>query len=155
MERPNCRYRESLEKIVRDAVAHEKELESTLPEPEARKEALEGCGANSQNGQMVKRVFWLLRGEHGIRDRGRSLTFDLQSIQGELIFVDTAEQFYASDRDANNSSRLLSLLTTPPRIPERPLYPMCLAICTRALESTVTTACPQLLLRMVLNDRRV
>jgi hypothetical protein len=41
MERPNCRYRESLEKRVRDAVAHEKELESKLPEPEAREEALE------------------------------------------------------------------------------------------------------------------
>jgi hypothetical protein len=36
MERPNCRYRESLEERVRDAVAHEKELESKLPEPEAR-----------------------------------------------------------------------------------------------------------------------
>jgi hypothetical protein len=33
---------------------------------------------------------------------------------------------------ANNSSRLLSLLTIPPRIPETPLYPMGLAICTRA-----------------------
>jgi HSP20 family molecular chaperone IbpA len=41
MERPNCRYRESLEERVRDAVAHEKELESKLPEPQARKEALE------------------------------------------------------------------------------------------------------------------
>jgi hypothetical protein len=41
MERPNCRYKESLEERVRDAVAHEKELESKLPEPEARKEALE------------------------------------------------------------------------------------------------------------------
>jgi transcriptional regulator with GAF, ATPase, and Fis domain len=48
----------------------------------------------------VKRGFCLLRGKHGIPDRGRSLTFDLQSIQGELIFVDTAEQFYASDRDS-------------------------------------------------------
>jgi hypothetical protein len=41
MERPNCRYRETLEQRVRDAVAHEKELESKLPEPQARKEALE------------------------------------------------------------------------------------------------------------------
>jgi hypothetical protein len=41
MEQPNCRYRERLEQRVRDAVAHEKELESKLPEPEARKEALE------------------------------------------------------------------------------------------------------------------
>jgi hypothetical protein len=48
----------------------------------------------------VKRGFCLLGGKHGIPDRGRSLTFDLQSIQGKLIFVDTAEQFYASDRDS-------------------------------------------------------
>jgi hypothetical protein len=41
----------------------------------------------------------LLRGKHGIPDRGRSLTSDLRSIQGELIFVDSAEQFYAIDRD--------------------------------------------------------
>jgi hypothetical protein len=41
MEQPICRYRERLEQRVRDAVAHEKELESKLPEPEARKEALE------------------------------------------------------------------------------------------------------------------
>jgi hypothetical protein len=34
-------------------------------------------------------VFGLLRGKHGIPDRGRSLTFELQSIQGKLIFVDT------------------------------------------------------------------
>ena len=47
----------------------------------------------------VKRGFWLLRGKHGIPDRGRSLTFEPQSLQGELIFVDPAEQFYASDRD--------------------------------------------------------
>jgi hypothetical protein len=45
-------------------------------------------------------AFGLLRGKHGIPDRGRSLTLDPQSIQGELIFVDTAEQFYASDRDS-------------------------------------------------------
>ena len=53
-------------------------------------------------GQMVggKRGFWLLRGKHGIPDRGRSLPFEPQSLQGELIFVDTAEQFYASDRDS-------------------------------------------------------
>jgi hypothetical protein len=37
-------------------------------------------------------------------------------------------------RPANNSSKLLSVLTTPPRLPERPLYPMSLAICTRALQ---------------------
>jgi hypothetical protein len=28
MDQPNCRYRERLEQSVRDAVAHEKELES-------------------------------------------------------------------------------------------------------------------------------
>ena len=47
----------------------------------------------------MKGVFWLLGGKHGIPDRGRSLTFEPQSIQSELIFVDTAEQFYSSDRD--------------------------------------------------------
>jgi hypothetical protein len=41
MERPICRHGESLEQRVRAAVAHEKELETNLPEPEARKEALE------------------------------------------------------------------------------------------------------------------
>jgi hypothetical protein len=41
MERPNCPYKENLEERVREAVAHEKGLENTLPEPEARKEALE------------------------------------------------------------------------------------------------------------------
>lgn len=41
MDRLNCRYKESLEQRVRDAVAHEKELESKLPQPEARQEALE------------------------------------------------------------------------------------------------------------------
>jgi hypothetical protein len=48
----------------------------------------------------VKQGFWFLRGKHGIPDRGRSLTFELQSIRGELLFVDTSEQFYAGDRDS-------------------------------------------------------
>jgi hypothetical protein len=48
----------------------------------------------------VKGVFGLLRGKHGIPDRGRSLTFEPQAIQGELIFVDAAGQFYARDRDS-------------------------------------------------------
>jgi hypothetical protein len=48
----------------------------------------------------VNGVFGLLRGKHGIPDRGRSLAFEPQSIQGELIFVDTAEQFYISDGDS-------------------------------------------------------
>jgi hypothetical protein len=34
----------------------------------------------------VKPGFWLLRGKHGIPDCGRSLTFELQAIQDELIF---------------------------------------------------------------------
>jgi hypothetical protein len=42
----------------------------------------------------VKGIFGILRGKHGIPDRGRSLIFEPQLIQGELIFVDTAEQFY-------------------------------------------------------------
>jgi hypothetical protein len=46
-------------------------------------------------------VFWFLRGEHGIPDRGRDLPFHLQSIQGELIFVDTAEQFKISRRSCS------------------------------------------------------
>jgi hypothetical protein len=41
MERSNCKDKEYLEERVRDAVVHEKGLENTLPEPEARKEALE------------------------------------------------------------------------------------------------------------------
>jgi hypothetical protein len=41
MERPICRHGESLEQRVRAAVAHEKELETNLPEPEARRDALE------------------------------------------------------------------------------------------------------------------
>ena len=63
---------------------------------------IEGCNANSQTGPdgEVKRGFVLLCGKHDIPDRGRSLTFEPQSIQGELILVDTAEQFYASDRDS-------------------------------------------------------
>jgi hypothetical protein len=41
MEPPACKHREYLEERVREAVAHEKGLENTLPEPGARKEALE------------------------------------------------------------------------------------------------------------------
>jgi hypothetical protein len=48
----------------------------------------------------VRRGFCLLRGKHGIPDLGHSVTFEPQLIQGELIFVDTAEQFYASNRDS-------------------------------------------------------
>jgi hypothetical protein len=58
-----------------------------------------GFGAVVQIARMdqmgeVKLVFGLLHGKYGLPDRGRSLTFEQQSIQGELIFVDTAEQFY-------------------------------------------------------------
>ena len=42
MARPKCEEIESLEGDARKAVAHEKELESTLPDPEERKHALEG-----------------------------------------------------------------------------------------------------------------
>jgi hypothetical protein len=41
MERPNCPTRKVLEERIREAVAHEKELENKLPEPEVRKDALE------------------------------------------------------------------------------------------------------------------
>jgi hypothetical protein len=41
MAEPNCELRESLEVNARRAVAYEKGLETTLPEPEARKDALE------------------------------------------------------------------------------------------------------------------
>jgi hypothetical protein len=41
MERPNCRYKEGLEEKVREAVAYEKQLESRLPVPATRNEALE------------------------------------------------------------------------------------------------------------------
>ena len=52
-------------------------------------------------GQMVggEAILWLLRGKHGIPDHGRSLIIEPRSIQDELIFVDTAEQYYVSDRD--------------------------------------------------------
>ena len=48
----------------------------------------------------MKGLFWLLRDKQGIPDRGRSLTFEPQSIQGELILVETAEQFDPGDRDS-------------------------------------------------------
>jgi hypothetical protein len=47
----------------------------------------------------VKRRFWQLSHQHCIPDRGRSLAFEPQLTQGELILVDTTEQFDASDRD--------------------------------------------------------
>jgi hypothetical protein len=40
MTESKCELRESLEVNARKAVAHEKGLETTLPEPEARKDAL-------------------------------------------------------------------------------------------------------------------
>jgi hypothetical protein len=41
MVEPKCELKESLEVNARNAVAYEKKLETTLPEPEARKDALE------------------------------------------------------------------------------------------------------------------
>jgi hypothetical protein len=41
MAEPKCELKESLEVNARKAVAYEKELETTLPEPAARKDALE------------------------------------------------------------------------------------------------------------------
>jgi hypothetical protein len=49
MARPRCEQKETLEVNARKAVAHEKELESTLPEPEERKDALEGVELASQH----------------------------------------------------------------------------------------------------------
>jgi hypothetical protein len=49
MAEPNCELRESLEVNARKAVAYEKGLETTLPEPEARKDALEGVELASLN----------------------------------------------------------------------------------------------------------
>jgi hypothetical protein len=41
MAKLKCELKETLEVNARKAVAHEKELETMLPEPEARKDALE------------------------------------------------------------------------------------------------------------------
>ena len=41
MARPTCEQKESLEVNAREAVAYEKKLESTLPDPEERKDAVE------------------------------------------------------------------------------------------------------------------
>jgi hypothetical protein len=49
MAQPRCEQKESLEENARKAVAHEKELESTLPEPEERKDALESVELASLN----------------------------------------------------------------------------------------------------------
>jgi hypothetical protein len=49
MARLKCEQKESLEVNARKAVAHEKELENTLPQPEERKEALEGVESASLN----------------------------------------------------------------------------------------------------------
>jgi hypothetical protein len=68
----------------------------------------------------VKGLFWLLRGKHGIPDRGRSLTFEPQSIQGELIFVETAEQFYPGDRGRGRFEAAVKgdRMWRPPLMPE-------------------------------------
>jgi hypothetical protein len=49
MEPLQCRIKEMLAERVRDAVAHEKELETQLPEPEARKDAGEQVEVASLN----------------------------------------------------------------------------------------------------------
>jgi hypothetical protein len=42
MAEPRCELKESLEENARKAVAYEKGQETTLPQPQARKDALEG-----------------------------------------------------------------------------------------------------------------
>jgi hypothetical protein len=42
MAEPKCELKESLEENARKAVAYEKGQETTLPQPQARKDALEG-----------------------------------------------------------------------------------------------------------------
>ena len=49
MAEPKCALRESLEVNARKAVASEKGLETTLPDPEARRDALEGVELASLN----------------------------------------------------------------------------------------------------------
>jgi hypothetical protein len=49
MEQPQCGIKEMLAERVRNAVAHEKELETQLPEPAARKDAGEQVEVASLN----------------------------------------------------------------------------------------------------------
>ena len=49
MARPRCEQKESLEVNARKAVAYEKQMESSLPEPEERKDALAGVELASLN----------------------------------------------------------------------------------------------------------
>ena len=49
MARLRCEQKESLEATALKAIAHEKELESTLPKPQERKDALEGVELAGQN----------------------------------------------------------------------------------------------------------
>ena len=49
MAQPKCELKESLEVNARKAVAHEKELETKLPVPEERKDALEAVELASHN----------------------------------------------------------------------------------------------------------
>jgi hypothetical protein len=49
MKQPQCRIKEMLAERVRDAVVHEKELETQLPEPAARKDAGEQVELASLN----------------------------------------------------------------------------------------------------------
>jgi hypothetical protein len=49
MARPTCEQKESLEVNARKAVAYEKKLENTLPDPEERKDAVESVELASSN----------------------------------------------------------------------------------------------------------
>jgi hypothetical protein len=49
MARPRCEQKENLEVNARKAVAYEKQMESSLPEPEERKDALAGVELASLN----------------------------------------------------------------------------------------------------------
>jgi len=49
MAQSMCEVKESLEENARKAVAYEKGLETTLPQPEARKNATEDVEVASQN----------------------------------------------------------------------------------------------------------
>jgi hypothetical protein len=49
MAQPRCDEKDSLEVNARKAVAHEKELETTLPEPKERQDALEGVELAGRN----------------------------------------------------------------------------------------------------------
>ena len=49
MAQPACEQKEALEANARNAVAYEKKLENTLPDPEERKDAVESVEVASLN----------------------------------------------------------------------------------------------------------